>query len=199
MLDAKRASVIEEMVPLYTELTKSHRRSNKVIRAEFIKLCSHPDILQVGFTDNGQLLFLTEHVYLYNPDTDRVHNIGNFVVRMWRDPVEDGGYISGFAIYNTFMVALKLQDGRDGKGDKNKYFHRFNHPHGFRIDKNAKDELGSFSGMCLGNQRENMQELLNKGAFYDASRLLIEGLKSYNKAGSPPCNIWYWPKVEEKR
>tara|TARA_B100000508_G_scaffold91084_1_gene70973 strand:- start:6280 stop:6807 length:528 start_codon:yes stop_codon:yes gene_type:complete len=167
--------VTDEELERYLTLCRNPLRNDAVVASERAQLFSLPEVTAVGFKDEHTLLVGTSMISLTDPETKLVHNVGEFIIYLYRQRV---GKIwdSGFAFENISGT----QNGRNNN---------YHHPH---INNREIPGIGKLGILCIQQGHFHVYQHLRSGEMHLATKLLIDILNTYNLRG-PYLPLDHWP------
>jgi hypothetical protein len=177
-----REQAREELPPNYPQLRKqyvhfcqSRDRSEGEIVHDLHELIHMPEIAAVAFVQHEgglECLLGTINVVITNPATGRMHDIGEFIVRINR-----GGH---GILFENITRGIPCYENGAPKG-------RYHHPH---IYANGQ--------MCMSAGKTLLQEYIGKGMIYDAARIIVRALWTLDAVPIGHASIEKWPLLKEE-
>ncbi len=154
------------------EVLKEKRKTSKPqIEAEFDNMLSVPKIKGVSITENGFFVF-TKTLYCENPETSKVHEIGEFLIEINSKNSSD---VSGVIKWHNLTRKIDAFEPK------------MNAPH---VYPNGT--------ACLGNIAESVAELVAQHRYYHLIQLAIQFIEKVNVTDAAGQHIVSWPVVEEE-
>jgi hypothetical protein len=169
----------QQFIEKYLEFCQSPLCTEADIREDLAELLHVPGLAHLAFADTTRiretLICGLEPLFLENPDTGRIHRIGQFVVYITRYR-EYPVWVSTFRLVNLY----KLQYGAGGN-----YFH----PH---MTVQPDPEIGEIARICISRGREPILQYIRQGRMSYALTLIQNLLHSLGPDVAF-CDIMYWP------
>lgn len=154
-------------------------RGDAVVAEEFRALLAlqHngiPFVQAVGFHSPHTLMVGTKLVSITDPDTNIVHDVGEFIIYLYR--ARKG------RLYDTMFGFQNVTGKRAG----------YHHPH---VNERTIPGFGDLGMLCIQQGQFHIYQHLRSGEMHHATRLLIDILHTYNKNG-PYHELENWPERE---
>jgi hypothetical protein len=160
----------------YLSYCKNPFRNDEIVSGEFDELLAIPAVTHVAFhTDDNILMIGTSLISISNPDTGGLHDIGEFIIYLYRSR-EGRIWNTAFCFQNTHGLV-----------------EHYHHPH---ISKANLTGVGEVGMLCIQRGQFHIYQHLRNGEIPTAVNLLIEILKTYTKSG-PFKALESWPERKQ--
>ena len=160
---------------LYIHFCQSrvNRGSHEMILEDLKELLRTKGITHIAFSNNDrglELLLGTEHIYLTDPKSMRVHDIGEFVIVINRKNKQ-------LRFLNITHPLTRLVEGVSRI--------TYHHPH---VSGNGE--------MCIVEGREELNEYLTEGQIAPVARMLMKALYTVDQVPYADARPFNWPVKE---
>ena len=151
-------------------------RGDAEVAKEFDILCALPGVEAVAFSSEKTLLIGTSEIIINNPETNKNHRIGQFLIHLFR---QRNGRVWDvmFGFENTHRLVCD-----------------FHHPH---INNRDIPGIGNIGMLCIQRGHFHIYQYLRSGEMHYATKLLLEILNTYNPGG-PYVDVSNWPRHRKK-
>lgn len=170
---------VETELDRYLAFCKNPLRDDTVVTEEFRQLISLPQVTGLGYLNEHTMLVATTAISLTDPDTDKVHDIGEFLIYLYRQRMHRI-WETGFAFENV----TRTRKGTNGVYD---------HPH---ISRRDIPTLGNLGILCIQRGHFHVYQHLRSGELHLATEMCLEILNTYDK-GAPYLKLPKWPERGE--
>ena len=153
--------------------SRVNQGSHEMILKDLKELLQTRGITHIAFSDNDrgfELLLGTEHIYLRDPKSGKVHDIGEFVIIVNRKNKQ----------IRFLNITHPLTQQVDGVAQV-----AYHHPH-----------VSGNGAMCIVEGREQMNEYLTEGQMAPLARMLIKALYTVDQVPYTEARPSNWPVKE---
>ena len=141
-----------------------------MILQDMKELMHTPGITHIAFRESDlgfELLLGIEHIYINDPATRKVRDIGEFIIIINRKSKQ-------VRFVNITGPLTRMVDGVPHL--------IYHHPH-----------VNSHGEMCIVEGKEQLNEYLTEGQIAPVARMLIKALYTVDQMPFPDAKLSYWP------